>query len=158
MSGTQIAPILRLARRGDTTYQMQPRAPDAEPERVDTTKTDWELRGAAPLAESTALGFACEAIGLLGRIASLGANGSHGLPRTNADKRRAVEILLRDPEWSQWSDREIARRACVHHQMVGAMRRELSGGIIQIAPPRLARRGVRADPAGPLRHGEAGHH
>jgi ParB-like chromosome segregation protein Spo0J len=42
-----------------------------------------------------------------------GANTAHGLKRTNLDKRRAVEAMLRDEEWSRWSDREIARRAGV---------------------------------------------
>lgn len=55
---------------------------------------------------------------------SVGANAAHGLPRSNADKRRAVEILLHDAEWSRWSDREIARRAVVHHQLVARLRSE----------------------------------
>ncbi len=33
----------------------------------------------------------------------IGANASHGLRRTQADKRRAVERLLRDEEWGKWS-------------------------------------------------------
>jgi ParB-like chromosome segregation protein Spo0J len=39
---------------------------------------------------------------------AVGANATHGLRRTNADKRRAVLTLLHDPEWRQWSDSEIA--------------------------------------------------
>jgi hypothetical protein len=54
-----------------------------------------------------------------------GANSSHGLRRTNADKQRAVETLLRDNEWSVWSDTEIARRCAVDHKTVGAMRGKL---------------------------------
>jgi len=54
------------------------------------------------------------------------ANSDHGLRRTNADKRRAVETLLRDEEWSQWSDREIARRCRVSHQFVSNIRPSLS--------------------------------
>jgi hypothetical protein len=38
--------------------------------------------------------------------------------RTNEDKRRAVATLLNDPEWSQWSDREIGRRCGVRDRMV----------------------------------------
>jgi hypothetical protein len=56
---------------------------------------------------------------------SVGANAVHGLRRTSADKQRAVMTLLRDREWSRWSDREIARRCGVHHQMVGKLRSSL---------------------------------
>ena len=38
----------------------------------------------------------------------------------NADKRRAVVALLEDPEWSAWSDREIARRSGSHHKLEAA--------------------------------------
>jgi hypothetical protein len=58
-----------------------------------------------------------------------GANVSHGLRRTNADKRRAVSALLNDPEWSQWSDREIARRCAVSHPFVSALRETLTGNV-----------------------------
>jgi hypothetical protein len=57
----------------------------------------------------------------------VGSNASHGLRRTQADKRRAVERLLKDPEWAQWSDRKIAEAAKVDHKTVGAIRRELTG-------------------------------
>ncbi len=57
---------------------------------------------------------------------SVGANAAHGLRRTNADKRRAVQRLLTDEEWTKWSDREIARRCSVHHEMVGKLRKEFS--------------------------------
>jgi hypothetical protein len=53
-------------------------------------------------------------------------NATHGLRRTNEDKRRAVATLLEDPEWSQWSDREIARRCKVSHPLVATVRAELA--------------------------------
>jgi hypothetical protein len=56
---------------------------------------------------------------------SVGANAVHGLRRTSADKQRAVMTLLQDREWSEWSDRSIARRCGVHHQMVGKLRSSL---------------------------------
>jgi protein gp37/ParB-like chromosome segregation protein Spo0J len=59
-----------------------------------------------------------------------GANDEHGLPRTNEDKRRAVGTLLRDPEWSQRSDRWIAEACRVGNQLVGTMRRELADCVI----------------------------
>jgi ParB-like chromosome segregation protein Spo0J len=52
-----------------------------------------------------------------------GANAAHGLRRTNADKRRAVEVLLRDEEWSQWTDRKIATAVGVSHTFVAELRR-----------------------------------
>jgi len=55
-----------------------------------------------------------------------GANAKHGLRRTNADKRRAVETLLRDEKWSLWSDNEIAKRCGVSHPFVGKVRAETS--------------------------------
>ena len=53
---------------------------------------------------------------------SVGANAKHGLRRTNADKRRAVETLLRDEEWSKKSDRWIAEKCGVDHRFVGNAR------------------------------------
>lgn len=54
---------------------------------------------------------------------SVGANSSHGLRRTNDDKRKSVTALLSDEEWSQWSDHEVARRCCVSAPFVGDVRR-----------------------------------
>lgn len=56
---------------------------------------------------------------------SVGVNASHGLRRTNADKRRSVMTLLNDEEWRQWGDREIARRCAVAHSFVIRMRESL---------------------------------
>ncbi len=63
---------------------------------------------------------------------SVGANATHGLRRTNDDKRRAVLTLLRDDEWVKWSDREIARQCAVTHPFVAKIRIELSGNDYQI--------------------------
>lgn len=49
--------------------------------------------------------------------------------RTNADKRRAVKTLLADAEWAKWSDREVARKACVSANFVGDMRRAICNPI-----------------------------
>ncbi|WP_349009425.1 hypothetical protein [Mesorhizobium sp. CN2-181] len=55
---------------------------------------------------------------------SVGANDTHGLRRSNSDKRCAIGCLLDDPEWSQWSDREIARQCRVGHHLVAKVRAE----------------------------------
>ena len=70
-----------------------------------------------------------------------GANANHGLRRTNADKRRSVETLLRDDEWANWGDREIARACNVTHPFVAQIRKELSGNNYQIPTERTVTRG-----------------
>lgn len=53
---------------------------------------------------------------------SVGANAEHGKRRTNADKRKAVQTLLKDEEWGKWSDREIAKQCRVGHPLVASLR------------------------------------
>ena len=55
---------------------------------------------------------------------SIGANTRHGLAPNNADKRRAVEIVLADEAWREWSDRIIAKRCGVSHPLVAKIRIE----------------------------------
>jgi hypothetical protein len=55
-------------------------------------------------------------------LMSAGANATHGLRRSAEDKRRAVQKLLRDAEWANWSDREIARQCKVSPTFVGEVR------------------------------------
>lgn len=75
-------------------------------------------------------------------LRAAGANSQHGLRRTNADKRRAVELLLRDEEWRQWSDRKIADVCAVSDKTVGAIRRDLSAEIPQIQTRTVERNGT----------------
>jgi len=58
---------------------------------------------------------------------SLSANSKHGLKRSNADKRKAVMILLNDPEWSNWSSNEIAKRCAVSNHFVDDLRKSSLG-------------------------------
>jgi hypothetical protein len=76
--------------------------------------------GAASISAEVHQGSRRDAI-----LYSAGANADHGLRRTNADKRRSVLLLLRDAEWSQWSDREIARRCAVGNKMVSDLRNSI---------------------------------
>jgi ParB-like chromosome segregation protein Spo0J len=57
---------------------------------------------------------------------AVGANASHGLRRSREDKHNSVLKLLKDKEWSRWSDREIARRCQVSPNTVNRIRRSLS--------------------------------
>jgi hypothetical protein len=85
---------------------------------------------------------------------AVGANARHGLRRTDADKRRAVETLLRDEEWGRWSDHEIARRSGLSKSFIAKMRRRLDPGAGK--GPRLARRGGTVYEMKPRREGAAG--
>lgn len=57
---------------------------------------------------------------------AVGANADHGVRRTNADKRRAVTLLLADEEWRQWPLNEISRTCCVSVGLVHKIHQELS--------------------------------
>lgn len=75
------------------------------------------------------------------RLYAAGANATHGLRRTNADKRKSVMALLEDDEWSAMSDREIARHCGVTHPFVGKLRSSLeavSSGNSYHHPPAMA--------------------
>lgn len=73
-----------------------------------------------------------------------GANATHGLRRSNLDKRYAVTLLLNDAEWSQWSDRRIAEQCGVSNNFVATVRRQVSSNDTSAArstPARVGRDG-----------------
>jgi ParB-like chromosome segregation protein Spo0J len=59
-------------------------------------------------------------------LLAAGANSTHGLRRTNADKRKAVAELLKDEEWIKWSDRKISQWCFVSHGFVAEVRKSIS--------------------------------
>lgn len=71
------------------------------------------------------------------------ANKYRGLlPRTNADKRNSVELLLQDPEWQLLSDRAIAEHCGVSAPLVGKIRAELALlGTVNISTERIDKSG-----------------
>ena len=58
-------------------------------------------------------------------VFALSANAEHGLRRSHADKRRAVQMALEDPELGTCSNREIAKLCKVSHSFVNATRESL---------------------------------
>jgi hypothetical protein len=56
---------------------------------------------------------------------SVGANTAHGLRRSNADKRRAIGLLLRDEQWRKKSDLWIGKACGVSDKTVTKIRGEL---------------------------------
>lgn len=59
------------------------------------------------------------------KLHAAGANAGHGLKRTNADKRRAVRMLLDDADWQKWSNRRIAEHCGVSDPFVAELRSQL---------------------------------
>ena len=56
---------------------------------------------------------------------SVSCNAMHGLRRTNDDKRMAVSKLLKDKEWSKWSDNKVAKICHVDNHTVMRLRKSL---------------------------------
>jgi len=79
---------------------------------------------------------------------SLKSNQQHGLPRNNADKRKMVELILQDPEWSvKYSGRKLAKRCGVIHTLVQNIKKEIEGtSLMEPAEPDA----IQPSPAEPL--------
>ncbi|AXE96120.1 hypothetical protein CUJ90_28265 [Paraburkholderia terricola] len=60
------------------------------------------------------------------QLASFAANSRNGARRSNADKRLAVQRLLDDPEWAQWSNEAIAKACVVSAHTVAEVRHSIS--------------------------------
>lgn len=56
------------------------------------------------------------------QLYSFGANGTHGLRRTNADKRQAVMGAFEHPVSCKWSDNQIAKHCGVSQPFVSGVR------------------------------------
>lgn len=76
---------------------------------------------------------------------SVGANATHGLKRSNTDKRRAVLTLLSEPEWSQWSNNEVAKQCCVAEGLVRKLKEELSSYCTKIDQAYAMKYGIDED-------------
>lgn len=81
-------------------------------------------------------------------IFSLGANATHGMPRTNEEKRDTVITALTDPEICEMDDRKIAKICNVSHMTIGRLRKEFD---LQKAPkpPKPPKGGKPATPKPP---------
>jgi len=68
--------------------------------------------------------------------AGCGANATHGLRRTNADKRHAVAICIERLGYAEKSDRVIADKCAVSPTTVARVRKELERGK-SVEPPQV---------------------
>jgi hypothetical protein len=57
---------------------------------------------------------------------AVGDNSTHGLRRTNADKRKAVMTMLTHETWRNWADHAIAAKCAVDQKTVSRYRAELA--------------------------------
>jgi len=72
---------------------------------------------------------------------ALTCNTTHGLRRSQADKKRVVEAAL--AQWPKLSDTELAKRTHVDHKTVASYRKGMEGeGRIESSPVRTTRDGV----------------
>jgi hypothetical protein len=60
------------------------------------------------------------------------ANASHGQGLTRKEKLRAAARLLNDPQWSQWSNSEIARICGLSGMHVGRLRKEADSNNVRV--------------------------
>ena len=72
---------------------------------------------------------------------AVGANATHGLRRSNGDRRKAVMALLTDKQWARWSNRQIARQCQVSCALVSVLRQAVEGPEPDPNRKRLALRG-----------------
>ena len=82
---------------------------------------------------------------------AVGANEEHGHRRTDADRRRAVHLLLTDPEWQAWNNSEIARQCHVSEFLVRTVRSELEPLQETHEPPERTRKVTRRGTTYPMR-------
>ena len=79
-------------------------------------------------------------------LAAAAANSAHGQPRTHADRRSAVRLLLSDPELATYSNGYLASKAKVSGQLVEEVRQELVQEAIargEVVIPQTKRKVVR---------------
>jgi hypothetical protein len=77
---------------------------------------------------------------------SFAANATHGLRRSNEDKRRCVLAALKHEKGAGQSDRAIAEHCGVDHKTVGAIRKELEAeGQVEQQVKRVGRDGRQMD-------------
>lgn len=60
------------------------------------------------------------------KLYAVGANATHGERRTQADKRNAVLMVLNEPAWKGFSEREVARHCGVSHTLVQLIKKSLA--------------------------------
>lgn len=72
------------------------------------------------------------------KLFALGANGTHGLRRSNADKRKAVQMAFDEPSWAEWSDRKIAEVCGVSNPFVSGMRKPAQVLTVNTPAPKKA--------------------
>ena len=95
-------------------------------------------------------GFEREAIWI-----AAGANSTHGRALSNSEKRRLVDMILADPEWSKLSDQKIAKHCGVSQPLVSGIRAKRQGEPSQ-KKQLWAASGIGAESPRSARHADTG--
>lgn len=98
------------------------------------------IKGADKAGRSSVLAIVHQGDERAARMFACGANRNHGLHRSNADKRRAAEIMLElEPTWS---NSKIAQHCGISDMLVSDVRRSLeSAEVISPSPVREGKDG-----------------
>lgn len=78
---------------------------------------------------------------------ALKVNGKHGLHRSNADKRKAVDFVLADAEWGKLSSRVIAEMCGVSDMFVGTVRKAPGASGLHLEPEKRTGKDGKQQPA-----------
>lgn len=72
---------------------------------------------------------------------SFSVNSTHGLRRSNSDKRKSVIGMLADDIWMEWTNRDIAKHVGVSHSYVNKLRDQMEdekSGNVSTSPTKPA--------------------
>jgi hypothetical protein len=70
------------------------------------------------------------------KLYACGANATHGQPRTIADKRNAVLMVLSESACKDWSARQVAVHCAVTHTLVNSIKKSLEAASTPDKPER----------------------
>jgi prefoldin subunit 5 len=76
------------------------------------------------------------------KLYACGANATHGQPRTIADKRNAVLMVLNESACKDWSARQVAVHCAVTHTLVNSIKKSLEAASTPDKPEKPERKTI----------------
>ena len=71
------------------------------------------------------------------KLYAYGANGRRGLSMSREDKRKVILLMLQHPEWSKWTNTEIAKHTGVSSMTVGRIKAGLAYDAEKVEEPEV---------------------